>query len=219
MAHAFRPEEDHLVAILDEGERAVVAGLCSQVASLVAPTTQAKGASADPFEAIVAGLGDLATDTDEGAGGPEVPDRAFGLDEDRDPALDRLFPTGNREDEQEAAEFRRFTEQGLRRRKHDNLMTLVETLDAVTDDRWVVTRAQAPSIMVALTDVRLVMGERLGLRTDEDATRLEELAASLEQDDPIVFALSVYDFLTWLQESLTQALIGADPFGPSDDEA
>ena len=218
MAHAFRPEEDHLVAILDEGERAVVAGLCSQVASLVAPTTQAKGASADPFEAIVAGLGDL-TGAADVSGDVEVPDRAFGLDEDRDPALDRLFPTGNREDEQEAAEFRRYTEQGLRQRKHDNLSTAVTTLEASVEDRWVVTRAQAPSIMVALTDVRLVMGERLGLRTDEDATRLEELAASLEQDDPIVFALSVYDFLTWLQESLTQALIGADPFGPSDDEA
>lgn len=219
MARAFAPDGDRLVAVLEEHERAVVAGLCTQVGSLVAPTTGAKGESADPFEAIVAGLGDLATDTDEGAGGPEVPDRAFGLDEDRDPALDRLFPTGNREDEQEAAEFRRFTEQGLRRRKHDNLMTLVETLDAVTDDRWVVTRAQAPAVLVALTDVRLVMGERLGLRTDEDATRLEELVEGLDPEDPAVFALSIYDFLTWLQESLTQALTGGTPFaGPEDEE-
>ena len=27
-------------------------------------------------------------------------------------------------------------------------------------------------------------------------------------DDPAVFVLAVYDFLTWLQESLTQALTG-----------
>lgn len=206
MAHAFRPEGDRLVAGLDEHERAVVAGLCTQVASLVAPTTQAKGESTDPFDAIVAGLGDVlgGTVTDSAAG--EVPDRAFGSLEDRDPALDRLFPTGNREDEQEAAEFRRFTEQGLRSRKHANLMTTVRTLDAAVDDEWTVTRAQAPAVMIALTDVRLVMGERLGLRTDEDAERLEEVAADLEPDDPAVFALSVYDFLTWLQESLTQAL-------------
>ena len=214
MARAFAPDGDRFVAILDDNERMVVAGLCSQVRSLVAPTAGAKGESADPFEAIVAGLGDLATDVDPGA---EVPDRAFGLDEDRDPALDRLFPTGNREDEQEAAEFRRFTEQGLRRRKHDNLTTTVETLESAVDDQWVVTRAQAPAVLVALTDVRLVMGERLGLRTDEDSSRLEDLAEQLDPDDPAVFALSVYDFLTWLQESLTQALTGGAPFGGGDE--
>lgn len=216
MARAFAPDGDRLVAILDETERAVVAGLCTQVGSLVAPTQATKGDSADPFEAIVAGLGDLSSDTEPGA---EVPDRAFGLDEDRDPALDRLFPTGNREDEQEAAEFRRFTEEGLRRRKHDNLTTTIETLEAAEEDRWVVTRGQAPAVLVALTDVRLVMGERLGLRTDEDGARLEEIAEELEPDDPTVFALSVYDFLTWLQESLTQALTGGPtPFADLEDE-
>lgn len=213
MATAFRPDGDRLVAVLDERERTVVAGLCQQVASLVAPTTQAKGDSSDPFDAIVAGLGgleELTTDTApdwmEGAGGAGGPDRSFGSLEDRDPALDRLFPTGNLADEDEAAEFRRFTEQGLRSRKHTNLVTTVRTLDAVEDDEWVLTRAQAPAVMIALTDVRLVMGERLGLRTDEDAERLEEVAQDLEPDDPAVFALSVYDFLTWLQESLTLAL-------------
>lgn len=210
MARAFAADGEQLVAIMDEDERAVVAGLCLQVMGLVAPATSTKGESADPFEAIVAGLGDLATDTEDGAGGAEVPDRAFGLDHDRDPALDRLFPTGNREDEQEAAEFRRFTEQGLRQRKHDGLATTVRTLESVDEDRWVVTRAQAPQVLVALTDVRLVMGERLGLRTDEDATRLEELIETLDADDPAVFALGVYDFLTWLQESLTRALTGED---------
>jgi hypothetical protein len=211
MAHAFTADGEELVATMDEDERAVVVGLCLQVMDLVAPaSTTTKGEHADPFEAIVAGLGDLATDTEDGAAGLEVPDRAFGLDHDRDPALDRLFPTGNREDEQEAAEFRRFTEQGLRQRKHQGLATTVRTLEAASDDRWVVTRTQAPAVLVALTDIRLVMGERLGLRTDEDATRLEELIETLDADDPAVFALSIYDFLTWLQESLTQALVGDD---------
>ena len=214
MARPFRPEKDALVAILDEHERVVVAGLCAQVRDLVAPTAETKGEPSDPFEAIVAGLGDLATggpgwiDGVDGTDGVAVPDRAFGLDEDRDPALDRLFPTGNREDEQEAAEFRRFTEQGLRQRKHENLTATMGTLEAVTGNRWVLSRAQAPAVLVALTDVRLVMGERLGLRTDEDATRLEDLIARLDPGDAAVFALSVYDFLTWLQESLTLALMG-----------
>lgn len=209
MARAFERENDLLVAILDEHEQAVVSGLCAQVGELVAPAAGAKGEPTDPFEAIVAGLGDLGTGPGALDGGAvEVPDRAFGLDEDRDPALDRLFPTGNREDEQEAAEFRRFTEQGLRQRKHDNLTKTVTTLEGITDDRWVLTRSEVPAVLVALTDVRLVMGERLGLRTDEDAARLEELIATLAPDDAAVFALSVYDFLTWLQESLTLALTG-----------
>ena len=41
---------------------------------------------------------------------------------------------------------------------------------------------------------------------DDDATRLEELVETLDPDDPAVFALGVYDFLTWLQESLALAL-------------
>ena len=210
MARGFMREEDLLVAILDEHERAVVAGLCAQVGEIVAPAAKAKGESSDPFDAIVAGLGDLGTDPHD-SGGVEVPDRAFGLDEDRDPALDRLFPTGNREDEQEAAEFRRFTEQGLRQRKHDNLTTTVATLEEATDGHWVLTRAEAPAVLVALTDVRLVMGERLGLRTDEDATRLEELIATLDPEDAAVYALGLYDFLTWLQETLTLALTQERP--------
>ena len=216
MARAFQPEGDRLVALLDEGEREVVAGLCAQVRSLVAPTTGTKGESADPFEAIVAGHVDLSTGSDEGQ--EEPTDRAFGLGAERAPALDRLFPTGHREDEQEAAEFRRYTEEGLRRLKHDGLTTAIETLEAAEQDAWVLTLRQAPAVLVALTDVRLVMGERLGLRTDDDATRLEQVVESLDRDDPVIFALSVYDFLTWLQESLTQALTGAGPLGDAGDE-
>ena len=62
--------------------------------------------------------------------------------------------------------------------------------------------------VVALTDVRLVMGERLGLRTDDDAERLERVADELPEDDPAAFAVMLYDFLTWLQESLSRTLAG-----------
>ena len=64
--------------------------------------------------------------------------------------------------------------------------------------------------MVALTDVRLVLGERLGLRTDEDAEALAP-SGSTEADAGRPgrgYWRRYYDFLTWLQESLTQALMG-----------
>ena len=67
-------------------------------------------------------------------------------------------------------------------------------------------------MIVALTDTRLVLGERLGLRTDEDALTLDDRVAALDPDDPIVYAASFYDFLTWMQESLTSAMLGRGLF-------
>ena len=122
------------------------------------------------------------------------------------PALERLLPCANREDDQIAAEFRRLTEQGLRSRKAANLSTAILALANVEEQRVELGPAEAVAMVVALTDVRLVLGERLGLRTDEDLDELEAQVASLDDDDPAVYALAVYDFLTWLQETLAHAL-------------
>lgn len=217
MARAFLPDGEELVAVLDAQERAVLRGLCEQVRELVRPADAAPATTGtdDPFEAIVAGLGDLSTDVPaEGTGADDLPGRDFGRDVDdeggaaggRDGALDRLFPAGSREDEQEAAEFRRLTEQGLRRRKTGNLDVAIAAL-TTEEDELRLTRREAPAVVVALTDVRLVMGERIGLRTDEDAERVERLVDDLDEEDPARFVLAVYDFVTWLQESLTQALL------------
>ncbi len=62
--------------------------------------------------------------------------------------------------------------------------------------------------MVALTDVRLVIGERLGLREDEDVERLEIAVAEAGEEHPMAHAVGVYEFLTWLQETLAHALMG-----------
>ena len=62
-------------------------------------------------------------------------------------------------------------------------------------------------MLVALTDVRLVLGERMGLRTDDDVAVLEAVAEDLDPDDPLGYALAVYDFLTWLQETLSSAML------------
>jgi hypothetical protein len=125
---------------------------------------------------------------------------------ERDPALERIFPTANRQDEQVAAEFRRLTEEGLRSRKSANLTTAIAALAGLEDQKVSLDHEQALALVVALTDVRLVLGERLGLKQDDDFEVLEEQASGLGEDDPTVYALAVYDFLTWLQETLTQAL-------------
>lgn len=206
MAKAFRRTgrggRERFVGRLDDVERSVLTSLMLETLDIIAPppVESAAPGSGDAFDEIVAGLGDLdGVDT-----GPAPPDaRSFG---DRDPALQRLFPAGNRTDETAAAEFRRLTEPGLRRRKAE---TIERALSALSGGEHSVelTREDAVALLVALTDVRLVLGERLGLRQDDDLERLETATAHLSDEHPVVQALSVYDFLTWLQETLAHALL------------
>jgi hypothetical protein len=194
------------VARLDPLERATVAGLMEQVHDLLEPpppTTVGPGSEGqvDEFAAIVAGLGmgvtvaaeDQADLVASGAG--------------RDPALDRLLPTANRQDDEAAAEFRRLTETGLRQRKAAGLALAASLLRV--EDKVVLDEASARAFLTALTDVRLVLGERMGLRTDEDLEALEAAAGELDPDDPLGYALAVYDFLTWFQETLASAMLTA----------
>ena len=141
----------------------------------------------------------------------QVPELSGTAPQPRDPALERIFPTANREDEQVAAEFRRLTEDGLRARKTANLTTAITALSGVADQKVSLEQPEALALLIALTDVRLVLGERLGLRRDDDVELLEEQVSGLPRDDPAVYALAVYDFLTWLQETLATAMLPGDP--------
>jgi hypothetical protein len=123
-----------------------------------------------------------------------------------DPAVARLLPVAGTEDDEAAAEFRRFTEIGLRQRKSHNLRTAAATLssgdDVVLDDD------SSAAWLTALTDVRLVLAERLEIRTDADAEAIHELLedSDVDDEDPRAWLAAVYDFLTWLQETLVHAL-------------
>ena len=207
MARSFRRKGDRYVAKFDEMERGVVAGLMEQTREIVAPPDVGdRPDTGDAFDDLVAGLGVSVAGEDQEFG-PE-PDLA-----DRDPALERLLPTAHRGDKEVADEFRRLTEHELRDRKATNLATAIGALRGATGDRLELTREQAEAVLVALTDTRLVLGERLGLRTDEDALALDERISALDPDDPAVYAASFYDFLTWMQESLTTAMLSRGLFG------
>lgn len=221
MARGFRRRGSRYTARLDPTERDVVVGLMAQVLELVRPQDgpeRTRPSAGDAFEDIVAGLAAELDDPQEAEAVPDTPEglagRGFGTPARRDPALDRLLPAGNREDEQAAAEYRRLTEPTLRSGKADKLSTAMTALERARGDRVELEQGEALATVVALTDVRLVLGERLGLRTDEDAARVEQLVAELGPDDPMLYALAVYDFLTWLQETLAQAMLpGADTPG------
>jgi hypothetical protein len=200
VARAFRRKGDRFVARLDDDERDVVVWLLEQTRELLAPEPREQ--TGDPFEDLVArmGLPQLKDEADQADEAPQPP---------RDPALERLLPSAHREDPALAEEFRRLTEQGLRERKTTNLATAISVLMDPDGDKVRLDQEQAQAMVIALTDTRLLLGERLGLRTDEDSDALQDrLVAASEEDDPQLYLAAYYDFLTWLQESLLQALMG-----------
>ena len=123
-----------------------------------------------------------------------------------DPAVERLFPDVYPEDPIEAAEFRRFTEADLKAAKLDQARVVLDSLvpgggevrlDEATADQW----------MRALTDVRLVLGTRLGVEDDTDIEAELDAAVGKNPSSPRVDQLSVYAYLGYLLESLVGAVV------------
>ncbi|ANS80624.1 DUF2017 domain-containing protein [Serinicoccus hydrothermalis] len=192
MARAFRRRKDRVVASFEAQEIEVLVHVLGLTRDFVAPERPETG---DPFLDLVAGLGDEID--------PEEPS---------DPALRRLLPPASRDDDEQAAEFRRLTEHGLRQRKAATLSTAINALEAARPPRLDLDLEEARALVVALTDARLILGERLGLRTDEDSERLHEeleqaLAGKSELDPALAQKMAYYDFLSWVQESVTLALM------------
>ena len=207
MARAFVREPEGLVAVLDDGERTILSGLMQQTRVLLSPEIEPTG---DTFDDLVASMGVSLAAGDGASDAPVDADATY-----RDPALDRLLPAAHRGDDEVAAEFRRLTEEGLRQRKSSNLDVAIDRIAAATEDRVVLDEASAPAFLIALTDVRLLLGERMGMRTEEDAEALHAAMETIADDDPLGYAMAWYDFLTWLQETLAIALMGHD--GDHDD--
>jgi len=196
VARAFKRKGSHFVARLDDDEREVVIGLLEQTRQFLAPVPREP--TGDPFEDLVARLGLPRLQDGDAGDGVQPP---------VDPALGRLLPDAHREDPALSAEFRRLTEHGLREGKAARLATAIAALLESDGDKVSLDQDQAQAMVVALTDVRLVLGERLGLRTDDDADALQDRLEEASEDDPQLHLAAYYDFLTWLQESLIQALM------------
>jgi Domain of unknown function (DUF2017) len=110
-----------------------------------------------------------------------------------DPSLERLFPPAY-DDAEDEAEYRRLMGDELLEGRRRALRVIEETLD---QDR--LTKEQAEAWLTALNDLRLVLGTRL------DVTE-EMLLERLRPDDPDAFEISLYAYLSWLQEQLVDAL-------------
>ena len=188
MALPFKTTRAGVRVNLDQQERDVLVQLLGQLDELLDDGLEA---SEDPLAAIVGMRGmDL-----DARPAPSTPD---------DPALARLLPEGNRDDPEASAEYRRLTEFGLRARKRSGARLAADALGRPAP--VVLASDEALALMKALTDVRLVLGERLELRTDEDAEQLHERLWAGEGTDFWLATASIYELLTSWQEFLIAAV-------------
>ncbi len=131
--------------------------------------------------------------------------------EPEDPVLQRLFPTAYRDDAEAAAEFRRFTEGGLRDGKATAASTIIDNLEEaglpseLTEDGLMIDVELDPATaevwLRSFTDLRLALATRLGVEPGDEA-----YWESLPDEDPRAQAHDIYDWVGYLQETLVDAL-------------
>jgi hypothetical protein len=107
-----------------------------------------------------------------------------------DRAVPRLFPPAHRDDPAAAAEFDEVARETLVAGRLAALRTVEETLDAELVDE-----EQLIAWCGALNDLRLVLGERLGVTEDMDESLFRTSAGH-----------ALYGWLTWLQAATVEAL-------------
>jgi hypothetical protein len=110
-----------------------------------------------------------------------------------DPSLRRLFPRAY-EDETEERAYRELAGDSLLDGRRAALELLAETVD-----RKSLSAEEADAWLRALNDLRLVLGTRLDVQEDT-------FASDLRPDDPDAPGLTVYGYLSWVQEQLVAAL-------------
>ena len=174
-----------IVLRIDDMEKTVLVSLAEQMIAFVAPTESAESAeSIDPL-AVIVGIDEIA----------ETPS---------DPVLARMFPAAYRDDDEAAGDFRRFTERDLRAGKVANASSVASCLEG-SGSKLVLTADEALCWLGFLNDARIAIGIRLEV-TEENHDELAELP----EGDPRAGLFDVYDWLTFLQDSLVKLHLPAD---------
>jgi hypothetical protein len=181
VARAFKYGRKGITGQLEETERALLRNLFADIIELLEPETPAH---ADPLAALI------------------------GVDMDvtvpQDPALKRLLPDVVKDDDDAALEFRQLTERSLRESKIGALRAASLDLES---DKLVLSAERAQHWAKALNDVRLVLAERLKIRDEQDAERVHEMQDWSQAEDVDSYLSLVYNFVSWLQEGLVQAML------------
>jgi hypothetical protein len=111
-----------------------------------------------------------------------------------DDSVARLFPAAYRDDAEASAEYDRLVRDELVTGRLDALRTVEATIEAERLDE-----EQLDAWCGALNDLRLVLGERIGVTEDMYET-------AIDPRDPRAPELALYGWLTWLQGNVVEAL-------------
>ena len=120
-----------------------------------------------------------------------------------DPALLRLLPDVDPDDDERSAEFRRLTEFDLKQAKAHNVRIVLLGLSKGNDIS--LTRDEVLAWMKGLNDLRLVLAVRLEIDTEEAQEEKYAHREGLSESEDLT--LTLYDFLTWIQDRLTTTLL------------
>lgn len=187
-----RRKRGRVRAEFEPAEAALLANLLAQIVELLRDRNGPEESSPDPLFAQLAATGSALP-----------PD---------DPVLKRLLPDAYRDDDESAADFRRFTERGLSSAKVENAQAVVASLAAGGFDPDDPEQSEDPievelgdravqAWLRSLTDVRLALAVRLGIESEEDAE-----AAAASDDEAVSVVVDIYEWLGFVQESLVAAL-------------
>lgn len=187
-----RRKRGGIYAEFEAQEAHLIINLLNQVVELLRDRNGDEQSSPDPLFAQL------------GMGGSHLPPE--------DPVLKRLLPPAYLEDEEGAADFRRYTERGLTSAKVRNAEIVIASLIDSGLDPDLTEHDEGPvevelddetvqCWLRSLTDLRLSLAVRLGIESEED---METVATS---DDEAVLVMSdIYDWLGYVQETLIMAL-------------
>lgn len=189
-----------MIANFTSFEADLLRSLAAQLVELLRNEQASPDESQDPLEALFnSGQFDFA--------GPQIAPE--------DPVLARLLPAAYIDDDEAAADFRRFTEVALRDSKASAAETVIATLteaglpevgqEQPSDGALMIDvelpRDAAMRWLKSLADMRLALATRLEVEEGD-----EDFWATLPAEDPRSHAYDIYQWLAYLQETLVHAL-------------
>ena len=221
---AFRRVSQGLACGLDGWERELLARLALEVRAILQ--------SDEPTDEDAGGSTVLpSTRSDPGRPGESERDREvlaaldFDLDQSSnhvhtgrpasDPVVGVLLPEAS-EDPVTAMEVSSLTRARLRSGKVDRLARMAAELRAPSgpEATVLVPIGQEAEWLGAINDIRLVLAQRLGIESAQDAGRVHDVASQEASESETAHeqwyrgTALVYDMVTWWQESLVSALFG-----------
>ncbi len=222
MALAFKSTLRGYSAYLEKPERQILRSLFSDVLTLLGGVSPAD----EPLEEDKPRFMDRFRPAAQTAQLPEAPaqdndsptDAAFwdlvgSLTDDAvhvdlsDPAVQRLLPDARSDEESESGseQFRELAQDDIRQHKIADLQRAYALLQSGS---LMLSHMEAEAFSRALNQVRLVLSSRLNIDNEHDAERVHQIGSVEQATDVESYMALLYNFVSWLQETLMQALIG-----------